>query len=155
MSNQIHLNKIDYKDEFSINIENNNLSIQEVYIKLFSSAPKGVEFLMKLRNKIVGVFGLKTEMKRNENPNFKVGDKVGIFKIYEISENEIIAGEDDKLLDFRVSVLREVLDETTITVLTTVQYNNWFGKLYFIIVKPFHKVVVKSLIKSAAKRFEK
>lgn len=152
MSNQIHLNKIDYKDEFSINIENNNLSIQEVYIKLFSSAPKGVEFLMKLRNKIVGVFGLKTEMKRNENPNFKVGDKIGIFKIYEISENEIIAGEDDKHLDFRVSVLREVLDKTTITVLTSVQYNNWFGKLYFVFVKPFHKVVVKSLIKSASKR---
>ena len=151
MSNQTNLNKIDYKDEFSVNIENNNLSIQEVYIKLFSSAPKGVEFLMKLRNKIVGVFGLKTEMKRNKNPNFKVGDKVGIFKIYGISENEIIAGEDDKHLDFRVSVLRKVLDETTITVLTTVQYNNWFGKLYFIIVKPFHKIVVKSMIKNASK----
>ena len=39
---------------------------------------------MRFRNSIVRVFGLKTEMKETPNSDFKVGDKVGIFSIYEI-----------------------------------------------------------------------
>jgi hypothetical protein len=91
-------------------------------------------------------------MNRNENTNFEVGDKIGIFKIYAIQEDEIIAGEDDKHLDFRVSIHRIIKKETTVSISTLVQYNNWFGKLYFFVVKPFHKIVVKSLIRKAAKK---
>ncbi len=147
-----NIKRNDYEDCYSFTVPNNNKSIREIYISLFSSAPKWVEGMMKLRNKIVRLFGLKNEMNRNENTNFEVGDKIGIFKIYAIQEDEIIAGEDDKHLDFRVSIHRIIEKETTICISTLVQYNNWFGKLYFFVVKPFHKIVVKSLIRKAAKK---
>lgn len=145
------IKKVDYEDCYSFTISNNNNSIRELYISIFSSAPKWVEGLMKFRNSIVRVFGLKTEMKKNENTNFQVGEKVGVFEIYAIQESEIIAGDDDKHLNFRVSIHRLVEKETTVCVSTLVEYNNWFGKFYFFIVKPFHKIVVKSLIRKASK----
>lgn len=146
------ITKVDYEDCFSFTISNNKKTIRELYIAIFSSTPKWVENMMKIRNKIVKIFGLKTEMKRNENPNFQVGEKVGIFEIYDIQENEIIAGDDDKHLNFRVSIHRQIQEKTAVNISTLVQYNNWFGKLYFFIVKPFHKMVVKSLIKKASKK---
>jgi hypothetical protein len=91
-----HIDKIDIEDCFSFDISNNSISINDLYVAIFSSAPKWVEALMRFRNSIVRVFGLKTEMKETPNSDFKVGDKVGIFSIYEILNNEIIAGEDDK-----------------------------------------------------------
>ena len=42
----------DYEDCYSFTVPNNNKSIREIYISLFSSAPKWVEGMMKLRNKI-------------------------------------------------------------------------------------------------------
>ncbi len=146
---------IDFQDAFAFYTHNNSLSIKDLYISIFSTTPKWVEYLMRLRNKIVSIFGLKTEMSRNINTNFKIGDKIGIFKIYNIQDNEIIAGENDRHLDFRVSLFREVSTTSKITISTIVKYNNWFGKLYFVIVAPFHKLIVKSIVKQASASINK
>ena len=146
------ITKKDFEDCYSFTISNNTKTNQELYIDIFSSAPKWVDSMMTIRNKIVSLFGLKTEMSRNVNTDFQVGEKVGIFNIMEIQENEIIAGEDDKHLDFRVSILRKIDKETTVYVSTLVHYNNWFGKAYFFIIKPFHKAIVKSLARKASKK---
>ncbi len=146
---------IDFQDAYAFNTHNNSLNIRELYTSIFSTTPKWVDNLMKLRNKLVSIFGLKTEMRHNTNVDFKVGDKIGIFTIYDILDDEIIAGENDKHLDFRVSVFREVNTTIKITVSTIVKYNNWFGKLYFSIVAPFHKLVVKSVVKKAAASINK
>ena len=148
----IYIKKVDYKDCYSFTIPNNNNTIQELYISIFSSSPKWVDNMMGLRNRIVRVFGLKTEMKRNEKSNFQVGEKVGIFNIFDIQENEIIAGEDDKHLNFRVSVYRKIESNTNVYIATAVHYNNRFGRFYMTIVKPFHRIVVKSLLKKAYKK---
>ena len=141
---------VDYIDSYSFETTNNNLSMSELYILIFSTTPKWVDYLLRLRNKIVSVFGLKTEEKKQTHANFSIGDKVGIFKMYAIQKNEIVAGEDDKHLNFRVSIYREVDLKTTVTVSTLVYYNNIFGKIYFAIVAPFHKLIVKSLLKNSA-----
>jgi len=38
---------------------------------------------------------------------------------------------------------------------TTVKYNNWFGKIYFLPVKPFHKRIVPTMLKGIIKEIEK
>lgn len=88
---------------------------------------------MSFRNKIMSLFGFKTEIKYSNNiKDIQVGNKVGFFTIYYIDEHEIIAGEKD----------------TDLTVTTLVQYNNFFGKVYMTFVKPFHKMVVKNMLKN-------
>ena len=100
---------------------------------------KWVNWLMGIRDSIVRIFGLKTS---KEILDRQVTD----FPIIEKRENEIVMGENDKHLDFRVSV--SVDRENSFIYLTTiVHFNNFFGRLYFLPVKPFHKIIVKSSLK--------
>jgi len=145
-----YIETIDFKDSYKVMLSKTDISIENIYINAFAHSPKWIATLLAIRNKIVGLLGLDTYKEPNEisKNTLKVGEKTGIFKIYAILDNEIIAGEDDKHLNFRVSVLKEK-NEAFFS--TLVHYNNWFGKLYFFIVKPFHKAVVKAILKNAVK----
>ena len=144
------ITSLDFFDAFKVKLINPDQNVDALYIAIFNHAPKWVAFLMGLRNKIVGIFGLDTgdEPADEDLKKLKIGDKYGVFKIFDIQPNEIIAGEDDSHLNFRVSVLKE---DGYLTLSTLVHYNSGFGKFYFFIVKPFHKMVVKGMIKNAVK----
>ncbi len=75
------------------------------------------------------------------------------------TENEVILGEDDKHLNFRVSLFLEQQQNNPqkkdLTISTTVEFNNWFGRLYFIPVRPFHKLIVPTMLKGIIKELEK
>ena len=81
------------------------------------------------RNKIVKKIGLKTsENGKNKEEliaNLKgiPNEQIGLFKIFESSSNEIVIGEDDKHLNFRVSLF---LDSST----THQKLKNIKNKLY-------------------------
>ncbi len=141
----------DYMDAFAVDIPPGvELDIESITRKvLFESAPWWVESLMDLRNAVVKWFGLKTgdttkeEVMRNfslSNPN------MGLFNIYGYSESEVILGEDDKHLDFRVSLLIE-RENRRLVLTTVVQFNNWLGRLYFLPVSFFHRIIVKAMLK--------
>ena len=143
------LSQIDFTDTFSTT---NHVDTIEAVTKLvFGTMPPWIAFLMKLRNKIVSVFGLKTEMPDDYNVKYTVGGYIGFFQIFSIEPNEIILGADDSHLNFRVSVHNNQQKEFNIQVSTLVQYNNSFGKFYMAIVKPFHHIVVKQMVKQAYK----
>ncbi len=144
------ITSLDFFDAFKVKLINPNQDVDAIYIAIFNHAPKWVAFLMGLRNKIVGLFGLDTGngSKQTKITTLSVGDKHGVFKIFDIQPNEIIAGEDDSHLNFRVSVLNE---DGNLILSTLVHYNSNFGKFYFFIVKPFHKLVVKGMMKNAVK----
>lgn len=144
--------RVDFSDAYSFQIPDKNLSVEEVYIKIFSTSPLWVVWMLKLRNKLVSIFGLKTEMNPWKDKKLVEGEKAGIFKIYHIFKDEIIAGEDDKHLDFRVSLF---LKDQMAYVTTFVLYNNAFGRLYMGIVKPFHKLIVKSILRNALERMKR
>ncbi len=69
-------------------------------------------------------------MQQAEQSDFAVGERFGLFKVLDKKEKEIILGEDDKHLDFKVSLLY-VQPENKIYISTGVQYHNFFGRLYF------------------------
>jgi len=78
------------------------------------------------------------------------GDWIGFFRVYQCSEDEIIIGADDRHLDVRVSFLRTINDKTTfLTVSTFVRLNNLLGKIYFAVIKHFHRIIVPDTIKKA------
>ncbi|MBN2597671.1 DUF2867 domain-containing protein [Labilibaculum sp.] len=129
-----------------------------------SSSPKWVDNLMAIRDKLVGVFGLKTSaqlkaMQDVDNLKFEPGAQLDIFKLYNITENELILGEDDKHLSFRVSLLLDSINDDVnkkrIILTTMVEFKNLFGRLYFIPVKPFHQLIVKETLKEMIINIEK
>jgi len=125
-----------------------------------TSGPSWANNLMAIRNKIVGIFGLKTTIqKNNDDFIFEVGKQLDIFKLFNVTENELIIGEDDKHLCFRVSILLDGINNETnkskIIITTMVEFKNLFGKLYFWFVKPFHHLIVKGTLKDMIQKINK
>lgn len=139
--------KVDYSDTFSVQYKKQNLCLEEILTAFFSATPRWINTLFRLRHKIVARFGLKTNHEATIELNFpiKVEDKIGFFEVFEISETQIILGENDTHLDFRVSIRIE--KDNQISVETLVEFNNIFGKVYFQIIKPFHKLIIASLLR--------
>ena len=154
-----------YTDSYEgmVTDEHNRASI-EAFGRLFlKPGPKWVDWLFVLRNRIVSVFGLKTPSNRMDADSlnkleFEPGKQAGLFRVFSIAENEIVLGEDDKHLKFRVSLFldggKSNQQQKVVTVTTAVVFNSWFGRLYFIPVKPFHKLIVRTGLKSSLKQLE-
>jgi hypothetical protein len=139
---------------------NNTIDIQKVGQLFFSAGPKWIDTLFALRNNLVKWFGLKTTgnlTNRQQFENFtgEPGERIGLFKVFHKTDHEIILGEDDKHLDFRVSLYLDENTETNqkqLTISTLVKFNNIFGKLYFMPVLPFHKLIVPTILKEIIKQ---
>lgn len=157
----------DYIDSFQGKFIDNlqTIGTTEVGKSFFSSAPKWIDGLFAFRNKLVGLFGLKTSgkitdrQKMLDNFTFEKGKQIGLFKIYDKTADEIILGEDDKHLDFRVSLFIDKENQSTtdkkLIISTTVKFNNWFGRLYFLPVRPFHRLIVPVMLKGILTDIEK
>ncbi len=118
---------------------------------IFGNQPNWVSTLMRLRDFIAARFGLKTANRLRKSAD----KRIGIFKIYETHPTEIILGEDDRHLDFRVSVLLRskplAEDAATFVVVSTVVHcHNLLGRCYISLIAPFHRLVVKAGLRRAA-----
>ena|ERR1700744_2278916 len=149
--------KCDYTDSFQsmISDRDNKIKPENIGTAFFSSAPIWVQMLFSLRNKIVRLFGLKdsknTGRKDMMNKHLSVkGDLIGSFKIYEKTADEIILGQDDKHLNFRISFFLKNINEyeKQLTISTIVIFKNLFGKLYFLVVKSFHRIIVPAMLRA-------
>ncbi|MCW3787454.1 DUF2867 domain-containing protein [Plebeiibacterium sediminum] len=156
--------KYDYTDSFKGQLHDADKKITSTDIgkAFFSTGPQWISGLFTLRNKIVALFGLKTSENKKGQEELKhftceVGDQVGLFKVFNKTENEVVLGEDDKHLDFKVSLyIAQINSETKcLTISTTVIFHNWFGKLYFLPVRFFHKLIVPTMLKGIINQLEK
>lgn len=115
--------------------------------RAFGAAPRWVDALLALRNLMVGPFGLKTG--KEHAPKDKA--LVGIFPVISERPDQIVLGLDDRHLDFRVVVDVVPVQGRTIaaTATTYVRTHNRFGRLYLMVVKPFHRVIVPAMLRRA------
>ncbi|MEJ7679516.1 MAG: DUF2867 domain-containing protein [Segetibacter sp.] len=133
--------KYDYLDCFqgSLIDKENSLTPTDTCKAFLSSVPWWAKKLLALRNKIVSIFGLKVTgefytMQELDSFKYETGEQLGILKVFDRTRNEIVLGVDDKHLDLRVSLLLEnskIDKQKTLTISTIVEFNNWFGRLYF------------------------
>lgn len=146
--------QLHYVDSFSSTLVEGNFGINTIAYYFVTTSPKWADALMAFRNKIVALFGLKTaapktpNLSNPEDIKIEVGQQLGIFKVYEKMDQELLMGDDDKHLNFRVSILLNRQEGiSTVSITTAVKYNNSWGKLYFFFVKPFHRLIVRSVLK--------
>lgn len=156
----------DYIDSFQGEVTDvaGNIDISEIGKTFFTSGPKWGKKMFGFRNKVMGLFGLKTGSENERQQTAKdfqceVGERAGLFKVFDKTSNEIVLGEDDKHLDFRVSIFidKNKKDSHTksLTISTTVKFHNWWGVLYFLPVRPFHKLIVPAMLKNMIGQLEK
>lgn len=108
-----------------------------------------VDRLMALRDRLVGGFGIKTASALRAGTGGGA-PRIGIFRIYETHADEVVLGEDDRHLDFRLSVMRSSAGDS-LTAVTVVHCHNLFGRNYIRLIAPFHRLVVRSALERAAR----
>ena len=122
---------------------------------LFSHQAPWIGRLMAVRDGIVSQLGLKTARELAAPAAAKGVSRVGFFRIYSTGPTEIILGEDDRHLDFRLSVMctppASAGGQRRLTLSTVVHCHNRLGRLYILVIAPFHRLVVQSSLRSAAR----
>jgi hypothetical protein len=139
-------------DAYAVDLPNalaRELDMESLARQLLGSQPGWAQSLMVLRDAIVARFGIKTARQMEAKP----GERIGIFRIYARSADEIIVGEDDSHLDFRLSVLRnrDAGRHGSVTVASVVHCHNTVGRAYILLIRPFHKLIVQRSLARAVK----
>jgi hypothetical protein len=123
---------------------------------LFSRKLAWAGLLMRIRDAIVGVFGLKTSRRLRSAQAEPGVARIGFFRVYRTSQDEVLLGEDDRHLDFRISVRHWPSPgdpkPRRVFVATTVRCHNLAGRIYLAAVLPFHRLIVPAIVRRSARQ---
>jgi hypothetical protein len=114
-----------FADAFSITTETTDLTARDAATRMLSHSPPWVDANV---------------------------DKVGFFPVLSETPQRLIAGFNDNHLDFRV-VVDVAADDTgqRVTATTVVLMHNWIGRIYLSVIKPFHRMVVRSMLRQVTR----
>lgn len=144
----------DYADAYRVDLDPKRFpDVDSVARAFVETSPGWIGTLMRLRDSLVGVFGLKRSVDAppsvTAGKRIEPGDFIGFFRVIERNDREILAGEDDRHLDFRISFLYEAGGSLVVT--TVVKFHNTFGRAYFLPVAPVHRLIVPAMLRAVSK----
>jgi hypothetical protein len=135
-----------FADAYRIEVDDLTLNARQAAERMMARQPRWAEALLTLRNILVTPFGLKTS-----GADTTPRDMVGIFPIVSEKPDRLVAGFNDKHLDFRIVVDVAGSGATrNVTATTLVLTHNWLGRTYLAIIMPFHRLIVRSLLRQVA-----
>jgi hypothetical protein len=136
-----------FSDAYSVAVEGSTLSARQAAEVMLGRQARWVGALMALRNFLVAPFGLKTPPAVRRAS----AGAVGIFPVLSETPKRLVAGLNDRHLDFRFVVDVELSGRSqSITATTLVLTHNWLGKTYLAIILPFHRLIVRSMLRHVA-----
>jgi Protein of unknown function (DUF2867) len=144
-----------FHDSYRAPLSSRELGIVDIFFGIFAHQPPWMKLLLIVRNWVASFAGLDaptaSEILHVEiKDHYAVGENIGPWPIFSLSEDEVVAGRNNKHMDFRLSVLKVPDGETTSVVVSTIcAVHNLTGKLYLFFVVPFHRHGVRKLIANA------
>jgi hypothetical protein len=144
-----------FHDSYQVPLTRAELGIADIFFAVFGHTPLWTKMLLIVRNAIARLVGLEAPtvaeiMNPDIRSGYRVGEKIGPWPIFFIGDSEIVAGRNNKHLDFRVSVLKTTDGkEMNVVVSTICTVHNLFGKIYLFFIVPFHRNGVRSLMRNA------
>ena len=152
---------LDKADHLDVKTATGTMSMRQFIASMISYQPGWVTFLYRIRAVFVQFLGMRQEgvpqaiHMKPENLPMQAGGKVAFFKV-RIAEEEhywVVEAEDSHL-HASLGVVVELLqgDQKKFYVITVVHYHNWAGPVYFNVIRPFHHIVVGSMVRAGATR---
>lgn len=143
----------DYWDSFRAPLTRTDASVTDLFHAVLSHHPMWLKRVLIARNAVARRFGLEAPVAADVlepalRSDYRVGDVIGVWRTYHVSETELIAGRNNAHLDFRVSVLR---DRQTIAISTVCNAHNGYGRLYLRVIVPFHRAGLRWLMARAVR----
>ncbi|MFV3402894.1 DUF2867 domain-containing protein [Pseudomonas sp. NY15463] len=119
------------------------------FLRLMGRMPGWIDTLMVLRNRLVGLFGLKDLGRLSAiDParaaaSYRSGERVGIWTLLVNTQDEVLLVDRDHHLDVHIALLLRPAAEGHCQVLvsTVVRTHNLLGRLYMLPVAPFHRLI--------------
>lgn len=131
------------------------LSALELHLAMMRLTPRWVDPLMDWRDRFARLAGLRPVGRFDAAAYPRVvtpGDRLGIFTVRAVTHTEIVMGDDDRHLDFRLSVSRYEAEGPKVAVAMVLKTHNRLGRLYMLAVGPIHKIIVRSMLTRAVAR---
>lgn len=142
----------DFSDAYSGHTTHADVTAMQVARGMFEDPPRWVRSLMAVRDGVVSLVGLKTS--KGLVARGREG-KVGIFPVRSHTATEVVLGEDDKHLDFRVWVHVEPQGSgCRVTASTVVRTHNRLGRVYLATIMPFHRLLSRQMLSRALRRLD-
>jgi hypothetical protein len=144
-----------FHDCYRAPLARRELGIVDIFFAVFGHKPLWIKLLLVVRNAAAKRTGLETPtvaeiMSPEIRTCYRVGDKIGPWPIFSIGDSEIIAGRDNRHLDFRLSVLKQIDgDRGSVFVSTVCQVHNIYGNIYLWFIVPFHRSGLRLLMSNA------
>lgn len=136
-----------FVDAFRIAVEGPALDARNAAQRMMGRSPRWIETLLSLRNALVAPFGLKTSGAGEPT----AGGAIGIFPVLSETPDRLVAGFNDSHLDFRVVVdVSPSSQGQQVTATTLVLTHNRLGRAYLAIILPFHRLIVRSMLRRVA-----
>ncbi|GEC57570.1 hypothetical protein ABIF38_001922 [Bradyrhizobium japonicum] len=133
-------------DAFRIATARPDLDARHAAEAMVARQPRWIEWLIALRNFIVAPLGLKT----SGAADGAARDMIGIFPVVSETPERLVAGFNDKHLDFRLVVdVASAGAVRSITATTLVLTHNRFGRAYLAVILPFHRLIVPAMLRKA------
>jgi Protein of unknown function (DUF2867) len=136
-------------DAFAMDVEGRALDPRSAAKAMMGRSPRWIGALTGLRNFLVAPLGLKTSAQTEKG----LRETIGLFPILSETPDRVVAGFNDKHLDFRVVVDVAVQGPgQRVTATTLVKTHNRLGRVYLAIILPFHRLVVPAMMRQIAIR---
>lgn len=146
----------DFLDCYTVRLDRADAPIDQIAQRVFIGLPLWVRCALSFRDIAVSPFGLKTTARLPTDNTFRdsvgVGEAINFLPVRRVAADEMILGEDDRHLDFRISVFRD-RQTHKVSLATWVRPHNLFGRLYLRTILAGHILIVHARLKALAHHF--
>lgn len=133
-----------FVDAWRVRIGETRLDARQACTRMVLHGPRWIEALLRLRNILVAPFGLKASGAGEPAPH----GMIGLFPVVSETPERLVAGFDDRHLDFRIVVdVGAGAAGRQVTSTTLVRTHNRLGRSYLRLIMPFHRLVVRGMMR--------
>lgn len=149
-----HLPGADFHDAYRVAVRHPERTALQHFLAALAGTPGWVRQAMAVRNRVVVWFGLRRASGWAPAPDrpadsYRPGERLGVFELLHIDDDEVLAGDDDKHLRVLLSVRRlpaQGGQPASVVLSTVVHLHNTLGRLYMLPVGPAHKLIAPAVL---------
>ena len=127
------IERADFRDAYRAPLSRSDLDVVDIFFGIFAHRPGWMKLMLIARNKVAGLAGLEVPttleiLNMEKKDHYFVGEKIGPRPIFFLDSDELVAGRDNKHMDFRLSIMKVHDDRPSVVVSTFCMVHNKFGK---------------------------
>ena len=100
------IERADFRDAYRAPLSRSDLDVVDIFFGIFGQRPGWMNLMLVARNKVAGLTGLEVPttleiMNMEKRDRYFVGEKIGPWPIIFLGSDELVAGRDNKHMDFK------------------------------------------------------